>query len=76
VISGFRRDADKICIVLSCYAARSGNTLLTFRNQLLVPSSRVEKSKKKAFFYDFLTLEDKINKLSLHDGKVLQLHAD
>jgi hypothetical protein len=29
--SGYRRDADEICIVLGYYAASCGNCLLTFR---------------------------------------------
>ena len=50
MVSGFRRDVDEICGVLSCYAARSDIALLTFRDHLLVPYSTVEKSKKKTFF--------------------------
>jgi len=37
VISGFRRDVDEICVLLRCYAAYSGNSLLTFRDILSVP---------------------------------------
>jgi hypothetical protein len=50
VTSGSRREVDEICALLRYYAAYSGNSLLTFRDQLSIPSSRVEKSKK--------TLED------------------
>ena len=46
---------DDICTVLGYYAAYSGNFLLTFRNDLSVPNSRV----KKPFFY-FLDFEDGI----------------
>jgi hypothetical protein len=39
------------------YAALSGSSVPTFRDNLSVPSLRVKKSKKKAFVLDFLTLE-------------------
>jgi hypothetical protein len=52
VISGFRRDVDEIFAILGYYAALSGNSLPTFRENVSVPSSRVKK------FLDFLTLED------------------
>ena len=38
VISGLRRDVDEICALLGCYAAWSGNSLPTFRDDLSVPS--------------------------------------
>jgi len=38
VISGFRREVDEICALLGYYAAYSGNSLLTFRDILSVPS--------------------------------------
>jgi hypothetical protein len=47
VSSGFRRDVDEISTPLEYYAALSGNSVLTFRDNLSVPSSRVKKSKKK-----------------------------
>jgi len=34
----------KICSFLGCYAAWNGKSLLTFWDNLLVPSSRVKKS--------------------------------
>jgi len=40
VISGFRREVDENCAILGCYAASIGNFLLTFRDNLQVPSSR------------------------------------
>jgi hypothetical protein len=46
VISGFRPDADEICALLGYYTALSGNPLPTFRYNVLVPFSRVKKSKK------------------------------
>jgi hypothetical protein len=57
VISGFRRDADKVCALLRHYAALSGSSVATFRDILSLPYSRVKTYKKKAFFLDFLTLE-------------------
>ena len=50
VISGFRRDVDEICVLLGYYAALSGNSVPTFRDNISVPSSRVKKSKTKAGF--------------------------
>jgi hypothetical protein len=47
VISGFRRDVDEICALLGYYAASTGNPLPTFRDNVLVPTSRVKKSMKK-----------------------------
>jgi hypothetical protein len=42
VISGFRREVDENCALLGYYAASSGNFLLTFRDNLLVPPSGVK----------------------------------
>jgi hypothetical protein len=79
VISGFRRDIDEICALLGYYAALSGNSAPTCRDNLSVPSSRVKKSKKKAemkaFFLDFLALEDGTDKLSRNVGAELPLNA-
>jgi hypothetical protein len=44
VISDFRRDADEICPLLRYYAASNGNPLPTFGDNVLVPSSRTNKS--------------------------------
>jgi hypothetical protein len=41
VISGFRCEVDENCALLGYYAAYSGNALPTFRDNLSVPSSRV-----------------------------------
>jgi len=46
VISRFRREVDENCALLGCYAASSGNSIPTFRDNLSVPSSRVQESKK------------------------------
>jgi hypothetical protein len=37
--AGFRREVGKNCALLGCYAASSGNSLLTFRDNLSVPKS-------------------------------------
>jgi hypothetical protein len=47
VISDFRRDVGEICAVLGYYAALSGSVVPTFRDNLSVPSSTVNTSKKK-----------------------------
>jgi hypothetical protein len=61
VISGFHRDVDQICALLD-YVASNGNHLPTFRDNVSVPSSRVNKSK---------TLEGKTDTLSRNIGKGL-----
>jgi len=38
MISGFRRKGDENCVLLGYYAASSGNSLPTFRDDLPVPS--------------------------------------
>jgi hypothetical protein len=43
--SGFCRETDEICPLLACYLALSGNSVVTFRDNLSAPSSRVKKSK-------------------------------
>jgi hypothetical protein len=51
VISGFRRKVAEICALLRYYAALTGNSLPTFRENLPIPSSRVKNP-------NFLALED------------------
>ena len=40
MISDFRRDVEEICALLGCYAAYSGSSLPTIRDNLSVPPSR------------------------------------
>jgi len=42
VFYGFRREVEEICSLLGDYAASSSNCLLTFRDNLSVPSSKVQ----------------------------------
>jgi hypothetical protein len=63
VISGFRREADENCALLDCYAASSGNSLPTFRDNLSISSLW------------FLTLEYETDRLSRNFGKELPLLA-
>ena len=42
VISGFRREVDENYALLSSYEASSGNFLPAFRDNLLLPPSRVK----------------------------------
>ena len=42
LISRFRREVDENCAPLGYYAAYSGNSLPTFRDNLSAPSSRVK----------------------------------
>ena len=52
LISGFCREVDENCALLGRYAANSGNSLPTFRDNLSVLSSRVDNP-----VFGFLTLE-------------------
>jgi hypothetical protein len=49
---------DEICALLGYYASLSGSSVPTFRDILSAPSLSVKKYKKKAFFLDFLAVED------------------
>jgi len=64
----------RICVF--CYTTYSGNSLLTFRDKLLVPSARAKKCKKSKCldFLDFFTLEDWTDMLSRNVGKELSLY--
>ena len=70
VILGFRREVGN-CAVLGYYAASSGNSLPTFRDNLWVPSSRDSNPKWKGF----LILDDVTDILSRNVGKELPLFA-
>ena len=65
-----------MCTPLGYYLAYGGISLPTFRDNLSVPSSRVNKYKKDFFaledetdFLDFLTFEEGIDRLSRNVGK-------
>jgi hypothetical protein len=73
--SGFRHDVEEICAFLGYYAAWTGNSVQTFRDNLSVPSSRGRKSEEKAFFLDFLTLEDRTDRLSRNVSTELPLYT-
>jgi len=47
VISGFRRNIDENCAILSYYTVSSGNSLPTFRDSLSVPWSRDKNPRRK-----------------------------
>jgi hypothetical protein len=49
-ISGFRREVQENCVLLGYYTASSGNSLPTFRDNLLVPSLSVRNPKKRVSF--------------------------
>ena len=67
VISSFRHEVDDNCALLGCYAACSGNSLPTFRDNLSVPSSGVKKG--------IWTIEDGTDRLSPNFAKKLPLLA-
>jgi hypothetical protein len=58
MISGSHRAVVEICTLQGYYAALSGSSVPTFRNNLSVRSSRVNKFKREASLLDFLTFED------------------
>ena len=80
-MSDFRREVDETCAPLGYYAAYGGNSLPTFRDNLSVSSSRVKKSKDffaledETDFLDFLTLEERTDRLSRNVGKQLTSKA-
>jgi len=69
VISGFRHEVDEFYSLLGYYAASSGNSLPTFRDNLQVPSSRVNK------LDNFLALRDGTDRLFRNVGKEVPLYA-
>ena len=60
---------EENCVLLSCCAASSGNSLPTLRDKLSVPFSRF----KKSICVGFLTLEDGNGRLSRNVDKELPL---
>jgi hypothetical protein len=54
VVSSFSREVDGIRALLGYYAAYFGNSLLTFRDNLSVPSSKAKKLKKNFKTFGFL----------------------
>jgi hypothetical protein len=73
VVSRLGRETDGICTLLEYYRAYRGNSLLTFRYNLSVPSSKATKAKKIQEEFqnhlDFLTPEVKTDVLSQSFGK-------
>jgi hypothetical protein len=65
VILGFRREVDENCAPLGYYAASSGNSVTTFRDNLSVPSHLLQGSR--------IILEDGVGRLSRNVGKELTL---
>ena len=47
MISGFRREVQEISAFMGYYAAHSGNSLPTFRDNVSVPYSRINRPKKE-----------------------------
>jgi len=60
VISCFRREVGENCALLGYYAASSGDSLPTFRDNLSVPPSRVKNQRKEinVVFNLFLILQE------------------
>jgi hypothetical protein len=49
VISGFHHGVNKICVLLGFYIAENISFLPPFQNNILVPLSKVQQSKKTAW---------------------------
>jgi len=64
MVSGFCHEVDELCTPLGNYAVYSGNSLLMFRDNLLVPSASV----KSPMLLDCLALEHGIDILSQTSG--------
>ena len=71
-ISGFRCKVDKICALLGYYAAYSGNSLPTFRDNLSLSHLQGSRNAKGIGFSD---LEDGTYRLSRNVGKELPLYG-
>jgi len=68
VISNFHSEVDENCSILGHYTASNGNSLLTFRDNISVPSSRVKNS-------SILDSEYGTDRLFRNVGKKLSLLA-
>jgi hypothetical protein len=66
-ISSFLCDVNEICTLLRFYAAKSGSFLLTFRDDLSNPTFKGQ----PAFFFYYLTLENRTDRLSRNVAKNL-----
>jgi len=76
MVTGFRHEVDETGVLLRHYAACSGNSLPTFRDNLSVPSSRVKiQEDRQPLYLDFLTIEDGTDRLPWNVGKELPLYA-
>jgi hypothetical protein len=75
IISGFRREADEISILLGYYAAYSGNSSPTFRDTHRPFLQGSRNPRKKLLFSDFLTLEEGADGLSRNVSEELPLYA-
>jgi hypothetical protein len=83
MISGFCHKTDENCTFLGCYAACSGNSLITFQDNLPVLSWKTGLLCRVylCFLTDILgqpaapILEDGINRLSQNVGKELPVHV-
>jgi hypothetical protein len=68
VTAGFSRSANEICALLGFYAAQNGSLLPTFRDNLSVPSARVNDQ-------DCLNLGYGTDRLSRNVDKDLPFYA-
>ena len=68
MISGYRCEVDENCALLGYYAVSNGKFILTFRDNLSVPSPGVKKK--------ILNPEDGTDRLSRNVGKKLPLYTE
>jgi len=59
VIASFHRSAKEICVLFGFYAAQSGSSLPTFRDNLSAETSRFAAVQEE----DYMTTEDGIDNL-------------
>jgi hypothetical protein len=82
LISGLRRDVDVICGLLGDYTSSCGNYLPTFRDNVSVPSSRVEIQEGKILIVSEMNahLSDvsvhKVHKILLGMAAVIMARVD
>ena len=70
VISGFRREADGNRTLVGCYAASRGNSLPTFRDNVLLPIGCPETSVTN-YFYSLCYAASRGNSLPTFRGNLL-----
>jgi len=66
---------DEISTLSGYYTAYSGNSSLTFRDNLSVPSSRVKKNRIETLFYSWISGPFKLGPLGCPETSGLNYHC-